>query len=388
MPRVAIIDCDAASPDEDFNGRNVARWLLDPGDGDAGWSFTHVRPKVPGELPRSVDAFDGYVIPGSRSMVTEREGWMEEVEALIRAANAKGKPLVGMCFGHQIIGRALGGTVAPVAVNGEKMNNAVDEIVLTAEAAPYGLSGETSASGSLRLMKGHEQQLVELPPDSTLLGSSTSTAIEVWSNASGNVLCCQGHPDFSSELATKALIPMLEKDGVISEEKARLLSEQMSRDAPHPVDNDVFKRAFKQLLSSGSAAATPRYQPPRRVNQTAFGRKGDALQACFASLLDLPLERVPNFILEPDYLATIQAFLQPLGLVFVKVSSPQPRVAAVAAAAASCDLCLAVLGEESGRVHSTNIIEVNQKWITKTIIIRVVKHTRAQLAESGSTCCR
>jgi GMP synthase-like glutamine amidotransferase len=189
MPRVAIIDCDAASPDEDFNGRNVARWLLDPGDGDAGWSFTHVRPKVPGELPRSVDAFDGYVIPGSRSMVTEREGWMEEVEALIRAANAKGKPLVGMCFGHQIIGRALGGTVAPVAVNGEKMNNAVDEIVLTAEAAPYGLSGETSASGSLRLMKGHEQQLVELPPDSTLLGSSTSTAIEVWSNASGNVLC-------------------------------------------------------------------------------------------------------------------------------------------------------------------------------------------------------
>ena len=181
---------------------------------------------------------------------------------------------------------------------------------------------------------------------------------------------------------------MLEKDGVISEEKARLLSEQMSRDAPHPVDNDVFKRAFKQLLSSGSAAATPRYQPPRRVNQTAFGRKGDALQACFASLLDLPLERVPNFILEPDYLATIQAFLQPLGLVFVKVSSPQPRVAAVAAAAASCDLCLAVLGEESGRVHSTNIIEVNQKWITKTIIIRVVKHTRAQLAESGSTCCR
>ena len=79
--------------------------------------------------------------------------------------------------------------MAPVAVNGEKMNNAVDEIVLTAEAAPYGLSGETSASGSLRLMKGHEQQLVELPPDSTLLGSSTSTAIEVWSNASGNVLC-------------------------------------------------------------------------------------------------------------------------------------------------------------------------------------------------------
>jgi hypothetical protein len=56
------------------------------------------------------------------------------------------------------------------------------------------------------------------------------------------------------------------------------------------------------------------------VNQTQFGKKGDALQACFASLLGLQLSDVPNFILEPDYLQAIQTYLRKRGLGFLKVS--------------------------------------------------------------------
>ena len=59
--------------------------------------------------------------------------------------------------------------------------------------------------------------------------------------------------------------------------------------------------------------------PPRKVNQTTFGRKGDALQACFASLLDVPMADVPNFLAEPDYVAAIQAYLRPRDLAFVRL---------------------------------------------------------------------
>ena len=71
----------------------------------------------------------------------------------------------------------------------------------------------------------------------------------------------------------------------------------------------------------GAGDARP-YQPPRRVNQTAFGRKGDALQACFASLLDLDMDEVPNFILEPDYMAAIQSFLLPRERPCATLASP------------------------------------------------------------------
>jgi molybdopterin-biosynthesis enzyme MoeA-like protein len=72
-------------------------------------------------------------------------------------------------------------------------------------------------------------------------------------------------------------------------------------------------------LLPATAAADRQHQPPRKVNQTQFGRKGDALQACFASLLDLPLAAVPNFIAQPDYMLAIQAFLAPRNLGFLKV---------------------------------------------------------------------
>ena len=57
-----------------------------------------------------------------------------------------------------------------------------------------------------------------------------------------------------------------------------------------------------------------------KVNQTIFGVKGNALQACFASLLGLGLNQVPNFILKPDYMDAIQTFLRPFGMAFLKVS--------------------------------------------------------------------
>ena len=58
------------------------------------------------------------------------------------------------------------------------------------------------------------------------------------------------------------------------------------------------------------------------MNQTAFGRKGDALQACFASLLDLDMDDVPNFILEQDYMAAIQSFLLPRERPCATLASP------------------------------------------------------------------
>src|SRR5262245_23341815 len=64
-----------------------------------------------GEFPASVDAHDGYVITGSRHAAYEELWWIERLVQLIRALDAQKHPLVGICFGHQLIARALGGNV-------------------------------------------------------------------------------------------------------------------------------------------------------------------------------------------------------------------------------------------------------------------------------------
>ena len=59
-----------------------------------------------------------------------------------------------------------------------------------------------------------------------------------------------------------------------------------------------------------------------RVDQTEFeANKGNALQACVASALNLPLDQVPNFLADPKgYLTAINQFLAPRNLGFVKVA--------------------------------------------------------------------
>jgi len=45
--------------------------------------------------------------------VHSREPWIVQAEDLVRALVARGVPLLGICFGHQLIAQALGGEVRP-----------------------------------------------------------------------------------------------------------------------------------------------------------------------------------------------------------------------------------------------------------------------------------
>ncbi len=62
------------------------------------------------ELPDMVEEH-GIIIGGSPHSVTERLPWMVRLEEFIRRMDEIRKPMLGVCFGHQIIAQALGGTV-------------------------------------------------------------------------------------------------------------------------------------------------------------------------------------------------------------------------------------------------------------------------------------
>lgn len=63
------------------------------------------------DFPERPEAAEGWLITGSKFGAYEDHPWIQRLEQLIRDIVAADKPLVGICFGHQIMAQALGGRV-------------------------------------------------------------------------------------------------------------------------------------------------------------------------------------------------------------------------------------------------------------------------------------
>ncbi|MDJ0933278.1 type 1 glutamine amidotransferase [Breoghania sp.] len=136
-----------------------------------------------GELPDSVEAADdGWLITGSRHGAYEDHPWRDPLEDFIRAARAAARPVVGICFGHQIVARALGGEVKPADIGwiaGPQTYRGPYEHIFTVNAL-------------------HHDQVTRPPEGVEVIVTSENCAVAGLYEP-GKVLIFQPHPEFDSD---------------------------------------------------------------------------------------------------------------------------------------------------------------------------------------------
>jgi GMP synthase-like glutamine amidotransferase len=143
------------------DGQKVVQ-LLQPLRPD--WAF-EVVPVKDGVLPERPEVFDGYVITGSPASVNDdRLPWVGQLLAFIRALHAAHQPLIGLCFGHQAVARALGGQVAR-NVAGWGLGTAPTHW-------PSARAWMQPARSTTTLMAAHNEQVTRMPEGAECLGGS------------------------------------------------------------------------------------------------------------------------------------------------------------------------------------------------------------------------
>jgi GMP synthase (glutamine-hydrolysing) len=134
----------------------------------------------------------GAVITGSHSMVTDHEPWSERTAAWLREAVQQQTPVLGICYGHQLLAYALGGTVGanPRGLESGTVNVYLNE----AGAADRLLGGLTNP---LRVHVSHQQTVLKLPIGAWHLAWSDRDPHQAF-RVGDNVWGVQFHPEFNA----------------------------------------------------------------------------------------------------------------------------------------------------------------------------------------------
>ncbi|MEO1779961.1 MAG: type 1 glutamine amidotransferase [Pseudomonadota bacterium] len=133
-------------------------------------------------FPSGPDACDGWLVTGSKHGAYEDHAWIPPLEDLIRAIHASGRPMIGVCFGHQIIAQAMGGRV-------EKF----------AGGWAVGRQGYTYNGAPITLNAWHQDQVTEVPQGAEVIATSAfcENAALVYGN---RIWTVQAHPEFGADM--------------------------------------------------------------------------------------------------------------------------------------------------------------------------------------------
>ncbi|WP_456441467.1 glutamine amidotransferase [Caldithrix abyssi] len=134
------------------------------------------------------------LITGSHAMVTERPLWLKKAISLIEEMRARSIPLMGICFGHQLIAAAFGGKVTD---NPRGAEYGAVEIRLSVKAKMDRLF--SALPHRFNAFMSHKQTVMQLPPGAIRLAQSPLDRHAAFF-LPPNIWGVQFHPEFDESI--------------------------------------------------------------------------------------------------------------------------------------------------------------------------------------------
>ena len=188
-------------------------------------------------FPTGPEAADAWLLTWSKHGAYEDHAFIKPLEALIRDIHASPQRMVGICFGHQIIAQALGGTVAKFSGGWSIGRTAYD----------FGPLGE------LYLNAWHQDQVLQKPTDAQTIASNAFCK-HAGLQYGESILTIQPHPEISPAITADYLI-MAQSDPAYPND----LIARACDDAHKQTDDAKMADALMVFLRSG--AARPAFAP-------------------------------------------------------------------------------------------------------------------------------
>jgi GMP synthase-like glutamine amidotransferase len=167
---------------------------------DPGFTF-RAYAALDGEIPASPTECDAWLVTGSKFGVYDDEPWIGPLKEFLRAARAANHPIIGVCFGHQLLAEALGGR----AVKSEKGWGAgVHDYQVMHR--PGWMAG---APDNFAIHAMHQDQVTAIPDDATVLAASPfcEYAMLAYGDPEApDAISIQPHPEFTEHYARDLVV--------------------------------------------------------------------------------------------------------------------------------------------------------------------------------------
>ncbi|XP_008794061.2 gamma-glutamyl peptidase 5-like [Phoenix dactylifera] len=192
-----------------------------------------------GELPaeEDVDAYDGFVITGSCNDAHGDDLWIKELLKLLKIIDSKRKKVLGICFGHQILSRALGGKT------GRAKGWDVGVTCIHPSQSALKLLSSLHIPSHLPVIECHRDEVWELPPLAEVMAWSEKTGIEMF-RYGDHIMGIQGHPEYTKEILLHLIDRLLQRNLI---QICHAEAAKASLDAREP-EREAWKRLCKSFL--------------------------------------------------------------------------------------------------------------------------------------------
>lgn len=195
---IVIVKTGSAVPEARADGRDFEHWFAEA-LGPGRFAFETVDVEGRQTLPRIGQArsFDAVVVTGSPAMVSDRLDWSERAAGWLADVHAAGTPILGVCYGHQLLAHALGGRVGPNP-RGRRMGRVTVETVEADDPLMQPFAPRTAFHVT------HLETVLEPPSGARVVATAEHDSFHAL-YFGGNSWGVQFHPEIDARLMTAYL---------------------------------------------------------------------------------------------------------------------------------------------------------------------------------------